>query len=162
MTTITTFTGKEVDPFALDDKDIEIEDIAHALALLCRFNGHCREFYSVAEHSVWVSENCLSEQALAGLLHDAAEAYLGDIPTPIKDQLPEFKKAEERAEAVIARVFGLAAAPDVKSVDTLAFEIEKAQLFVGPGDAAQNGLACLSWRKAEESFLRRFRELQAG
>lgn len=82
---IQTFTGKIVYPFSPDYEQINIVDIAHALSMKCRFNGHCREFYSVAQHCVEVSK--LSWNPLLGLLHDAPEAYIGDISAPIKNSL---------------------------------------------------------------------------
>ena len=70
---IQTFTGKRLDLDPPDPSQIDIEDIAHGLSMLCRFNGQCTRFYSVAEHSVHVSCEIESEIALVGLLHDAAE-----------------------------------------------------------------------------------------
>lgn len=102
-----TFTGKKFYPFNPDPKLICIEDIAHALSLLCRFNGHTKGFYSVALHSIYVTqvfsglvkstelEN--NDQAhLCALLHDATEAYCGDMVRPIKRGLPEYQQLEGR------------------------------------------------------------------
>ena len=86
---------------------ISIEDIAHGLSMLCRFNGQCTKFYSVAEHSVHVSYEIAPELALVGLLHDAAEAYLGDVPSPLKGQLVEFKSFEDDMEAAIGKKFDI-------------------------------------------------------
>ena len=79
-----TYTGKEFYPLDPNPADIDIKDIAHALSNCCRFAGHIKSFYSVAQHSVIVSELCEPENALAGLLHDASEAYLSDIARPVK------------------------------------------------------------------------------
>lgn len=84
MTFITTYTGRRFYPLDPQPSDVCIEDIAHALAMICRFNGHVREFYSVAEHSVHVSHIVPPEYALAGLLHDASEAYIADVSRPVK------------------------------------------------------------------------------
>lgn len=81
---IVTFTGRVIEPLNPDPAEIDILDIAHALSNQCRFTGHTNEFYSVAQHSVLVSRHCAPEDALWGLLHDASEAYLADIPRPVK------------------------------------------------------------------------------
>ncbi len=95
-----TYTGLLIDLINPRPEQINILDIAHALSNQCRFNGHCSEFYSIAQHSVLVSKRLLDlghgdECQLAGLLHDAAEAYIGDIITPVKSRLPDFKAIED-------------------------------------------------------------------
>jgi 5'-deoxynucleotidase YfbR-like HD superfamily hydrolase len=84
-TTIHTFTGLEFDPLNPDPKLINITDIAHSLSNLCRYTGHVRYFYSVAEHSYHASFLVRREFQMAALLHDASEAYLQDIAKPLKD-----------------------------------------------------------------------------
>lgn len=103
---IQTNSGQKVFPLDLAPEDISIGDIGHALGNICRFGGHCRHFYSVAQHSVLVSEYLPEGLALAGLLHDAAEAYLGDIMRPLKSRLwalpwgAESYRAVERFESI--------------------------------------------------------------
>ena len=106
MSTITTYTGHNIDPFCAEARDVDARDIAHALSLLCRANGHFPYFYSVGQHCL----NCAAEAAargysrrvqLACLLHDASEAYMADIPRPIKGHLPEYREAEGRLLEVI-------------------------------------------------------------
>jgi len=84
----------------------KIEEIAHALSNVGRFTGHTRAFYSVAQHSVLVSYHVPPEMALTALLHDASEAYLGDVSTHLKALLPEYKKIEQATERAIAKTFG--------------------------------------------------------
>lgn len=90
-----------------DPDDIELEDIAHALSNLCRFTGHSRTFYSVAQHSVLVSKLVPEEHALAGLMHDAEEAYFGDMSSPLKRILdsPTFVAAVDLIKSRIAEKF---------------------------------------------------------
>ena len=108
MSWIQTYSGKKFEPLAPALADIDIADIAHALSQLCRFNGHCRVFYSVAEHCVRASQIVAPELKLWALLHDAAEAYLADLPRPLKHQLAEYQAHEDRLLRSIAQRFELA------------------------------------------------------
>jgi len=101
MSWIQTYTGKKFYPLEPRAEDVCIEDIAHHLALTNRFSGATALPYSVAQHSVLVSLHVPPRLALHGLLHDAAEAYLADIPGPIKGDLPRFAAIERRLLQVI-------------------------------------------------------------
>jgi hypothetical protein len=103
---IRTFTGKVFDLKILDPDSICIEDIAHGLANTARFAGQLPVLYSVAQHSFHVAQSALKENQLAALLHDASEAYLGDMPSPFKKLLPDFKDYEDKLMKVIAKKFG--------------------------------------------------------
>jgi len=103
---IQTFTGRKFWPLDPKPEDVFIEDIAHSLSLTCRFGGHVKEFYSVAQHSVLVSECCMSQKKW-GLLHDAAEAYLADICKPIKPYMNGFADFEEDVLIAVSERFGL-------------------------------------------------------
>ncbi len=92
---IMTYTGKKFHFLDPQPEEIDIVDIAHALSLTCRFGGQCREFYSVAEHSIRMAEIVPQEYKLHALLHDASEAYLPDLPRPEKAELPQFKSMEQ-------------------------------------------------------------------
>jgi hypothetical protein len=105
---IQTYTGKK---FYLTDPTPDmvcLEDIAHALSMQCRFAGHTKQFYSVAQHSILVA-NLITEDELKiyGLLHDASETYLVDIPKPLKQLIPKYKSLEIRAMKAIAAKFNL-------------------------------------------------------
>ncbi|OGC69335.1 hypothetical protein A2415_03100 [candidate division WWE3 bacterium RIFOXYC1_FULL_39_7] len=107
---IGTYTGRRVHIFNPSADEIHILDIATALSRICRFNGHCRQFYSVAEHSILASLLFPPGiNAKAALFHDAGEAYLGDIVRPIKRQLEMkfYRKAEGNLYRLIAKIFGL-------------------------------------------------------
>jgi uncharacterized protein len=95
-----------------------IEDIAHGLSNICRYAGQCSRFYSVAEHSVYVSETAKGFEYPA-LMHDAAEAFLGDVSGPLKRLVPEFKKIEIEIERVIFSRFGLEWPPPAEVTQTL-------------------------------------------
>lgn len=109
---IETYTGKKFYPLDPRPEDVCIEDIAHSLAMQCRFNGHTRVFYSVAEHSVLMAQELKAfgyskETQLYGLLHDVAEAYLCDLPRPIKHQLSIYRYAERILQKMILSALGL-------------------------------------------------------
>ena len=172
---IQTFSGARFWPMDPRAEEVRIEDIAHALALVSRFGGHCRVFYSVAQHSVLVSEQCGPEDALAGLLHDSAEAYLGDIPRPLKRQ-PEmvgYRVAEARVQRVVFERFGLPWPMDmsVKIADEALLATEARDLMGVAGDfptwelpqpPLPNRVEPWDWATAKREFLYRFALLTMG
>ena len=106
MSYITTYSKQPLDPVTAAPEEIQLVDIAHALSLMCRANGHFPYFYSVAQHCV----NCVKEAQARGyservqlgcLLHDASEAYLSDVTRPIKQLLPYYLEVEDRLQNVI-------------------------------------------------------------
>lgn len=104
---IQTYSGKTFDLLNPDPFLIDISDIAHSLSMQCRFGGHSKEFYSVANHCLLVSLNVPEEDAMAGLLHDATEAYCQDIISPLKSYLPQYKNIEEGIWEAIAYKYKL-------------------------------------------------------
>jgi 5'-deoxynucleotidase YfbR-like HD superfamily hydrolase len=102
-------TGRRFWPLAPRPEDIDFRDIAHALSMQCRFSGHSRAFYSVAQHSVLVSHACDPQDALWGLMHDASEAYLVDIPKPLKIDVgfTSYRAAEDKLQVMLCVKFGL-------------------------------------------------------
>lgn len=103
---IRTFTGKSFDLRDIKPESICIEDIAHGLSNTARFGGHLPKMFNVAQHSVNVASGCSRKYKLAALLHDASEAYIGDLPSPFKKMMPEYQKIETRLMKVIAKKFG--------------------------------------------------------
>jgi 5'-deoxynucleotidase YfbR-like HD superfamily hydrolase len=128
---VSTFSGNRFYPLVPRIDRVAIEDIAHGLAYQCRFNGQTREFYSVAQHSLVVASLVEPRQRLAALLHDAAEAYLGDMVKPLKVLLPEFGVLEERVTDLIAAAFDLDFSDyaPIKRADLIALATEKRDLM---------------------------------
>lgn len=103
--TISTFSGIDFNILTPNPNNINIIDIAHSLSMQCRFTGHTPEFYSVAQHSVLVSRVVRPEFALQALFHDASEAYLTDIPRPLKPLMPQYETIEYNLTQLINHVF---------------------------------------------------------
>ena len=176
LPTILTVEGEYFD-FVAPGPGISLEAIARGLSNICRFNGQCRTFYSVAEHSVWVSRVVPSEWALVALLHDAAEAFIGDVTKPLKNLLPDYQAIERRVECAIAAKFGLPLAmpEEVKAADRQMLWVEQRQImnnrdgwhgtsppvpfFNAEVCAADIELDCLTPPRAYDSFMCRAEEL---
>lgn len=127
-----TYGGEPFSPLTATEDDVHITDIAHALGMVCRYAGHCRRFYSVAEHCVILSHTVDPENALWALLHDATEAYVGDMVRPLKVDMPAYRAVEDRLMAVIARKYGLPGTDmpaQVKEHDTRIVNDERAALM---------------------------------
>lgn len=177
---IQTYTGRCFDPFAPDPDQINIVDIAWGLSMKCRYNGACLRYYSVAEHSVVMSRwfatmrSCIELQRYA-LLHDANEAYLPDIPRPIKrhPSLINWRAIEDGVDKVVFERFGLAwpAPPEIGEADGRIIFDERPQVMRGSeldwrGTGQADGLGPLDvelpgWSQQEAAwqFLARFHEV---
>lgn len=167
---IQTYTGRLFYPLAPRPEDVHIDDVAHALSLLCRYTGHTRVFYSIAQHSVLASNYAPPEHALWALLHDASEAYLCDMARPVKLLMPEYLQAEEALERCVAARFALSwpmPAP-VREVDRRLLATERRDLMAPPPrpwvsteriDPYPEVIAAWTPRVAEVQFLARFKEL---
>lgn len=165
---IQTYTGKRFYPFDARREDIDIRDIAHALAMQCRYAGHCLRFYSVAEHCVHLSQHLHPQHGLLvarwALLHDAREAYLVDIPRPLKPQLTNYHDIEAKLMAVIAPRFALyGEMPNaVKDADSCILADEVAQNMAPAGNVIcprpALGITLEFWtpEQAEREFLAQF------
>lgn len=166
-----TRSGNKFFPLDARPEDVLIEDIAFALSNVSRFGGHTR-FYSVAEHSCIVADHLPPALKLLGLLHDATEAYLGDVVRPLKQQLPEYKRAESNLWKVIAKRFSLPVdmPPIIKEVDNRALLAERNHLM----EANENTrnwywdtyvvplpcfIHCHSPEPARREFMKRYNEL---
>jgi hypothetical protein len=138
MSWMQTYTGKRFSLPVTPDM-FALADIAHALAYTCRYGGHSPRFYSVAEHSILLAKHAMSvgreDLARVALMHDAAEAYIGDMPRPLKVQLKEFVALERHVEQAIEQWLGWSIHdPTVKEWDTAILGDERAALFPGSPD----------------------------
>lgn len=162
---IQTFTGRFVRPLELTPDDIDIVDIAHSLSMKTRWAGMSREYFSVAQHCFLTSVYCIDP--LWGLLHDASEAYLNDIPTGVKLQLPRFEVIEDRAHYCVSQAFDLPwpMPACVKVVDRRMLVTEQRDLMPSGDDYHYDvepytwTIEPWDWKKAKDAFLRRFEEL---
>lgn len=160
MSKMRLYSGKQIDPLNMTVDDICIEDIAHSLSLQCRFGGHCSEFYSVAQHSICVSVHVAPKNAMWGLLHDASEAYLLDVITPLKESsaMAEYREAEKGIMRLIAKKFGLKRYPvEVKLIDFKALATEARDFGIDldqdyPSKAFNHKLYPQNPQSAERSF----------
>lgn len=193
---IQTFSGGTFSIAQPRAQDVRLDDVAHALARQCRFTGHTREFYSVAQHSVLVSQcamvlydpDIVDEEELdaarrvgrLGLLHDASEAYLCDVATPVKALLTNYQALEDVVQAVVLDAFGVAAdAADwqlVHDADRFVFLAEVRDLMTPSApvwsSSDRTEIHCRAWPRgevvpwsageAEARFLQRFHQLFTG
>jgi len=167
---IQTYSGRRFNPTNPNPDAIVIQDIAHALSMQCRFSGHCKKFYSVAQHSVYVSHICNEEDALWGLLHDASEAYLVDVPRPLKrsGKIEGYIEFERVMQEAVCKRFGLPIKEphSVKKADTKLLATEARDLmhplhpdWVQPITALPFTIESWSPDKAKDMFMQRFFEL---
>jgi len=169
--TILLASGNYFDLLAPEHSTFTIEDVAHGLSNTCRFAGQCIRFYSVAQHSVIVSQHVPPEFAFAGLMHDAAEAFIGDITKPLKDILPDYRALEKRIEAAVLQRFGLPAVmpPEVKEIDVVMLATEQAQLMRNRDDWNYTRgrtpipieIPAMGPEAAKAAFLARYAEVRA-
>lgn len=169
-----TYSGRRMSILNPQPEDIYIEDIAAAISKQCRFNGHCKSFYSVGQHCIYGSELAFKyydrEVAKEFLLHDATEAFVGDLVRPVKVHLPEFETIEQRFWKAIATRFNLPLlmSEECKYIDDVMVTWEKRDLLPNSEDWPKlpdishlnlPTLNCLSWEHVEWAYLKRYKEL---
>lgn len=165
-----TYSGIKFFPLDPKPEEIKIEDIAHALSMLCRFTGHCMSFYSVAEHCCHICDAAPEDHKLEALLHDGSEAYLADISRPVKRYLKDYVKIEENITKVINEKFGLkdSSYEIVKDLDNRILHDESSQImnisdkWNIPGKPLGVKLKLFSPNVAEEEFMLRFNQYRKG
>jgi len=173
LTWIQTYSGRKFYPLNPSIGDIYIEDIAQSLSMLCRFTGHCNNFYSVAQHSVLVSYICKHKHALHGLLHDASEAYLSDLNSPLKrsGEFENYKMYENKLQSLINLKFGLkdVEPKNVKNADIKLLATEARDFmsplhsdWVQPCDPLPFKIDPLPPAEAKDLFMDRYIELTHG
>lgn len=177
MSFIRTYEGKNFHIFEPKVEDVCIGDIAHALSNLCRFAGHSRSFYSVAQHSVLVSrilegQGYAAMVVMIGLMHDAPEAYIVDLPTPIKLQMPFYMDTEAKIWRCITEKFGIKCDGEsyraLQIADNMAFATEATSLMDVPKEWSSrpdfkpypNDVIPLVPEEAKDLFMKRFEELK--
>ena len=166
-TTMQTYTGALVDLQSFSQADVRLPDIAHALSLINRYTGHTLYPYTVAQHSVIVSRLCSPENALWGLMHDASEAYLGDVASPLKHMLPQYRTLEQHVQQQIAKRFGLVwpMPAEVHDADTRVLLAEKAWLMSVEHDWGIEAApvtvpkVAWGWNESKVEFEKRAKEL---
>lgn len=165
---IETVSGSRFYPLQPHKSFFRLGDIAHALSYICRFAGHSSSFYSVGDHSIRVSLIVPEKDAMWGLLHDASEAYLVDIPKPLKIYLPDYRRLEESVQSEIAQRFGLQMPmpESVKLADRILLRTEQRDLMPYSPDVWDKSITPLkdiiiplSPTEAKQKFLDRFKEL---
>jgi uncharacterized protein len=167
--TIMLHSGATLDFLNPRASDFTLDDIAHGLSNICRYAGQCDRFYSVAEHSILVSE-VTETFKLEALMHDAAEAFLGDVTRPLKQVVPEFKVLERNIQQAINERFGLSdiTLAEIKTADLSVLAAEQAQIMpaglsdwaVGAGiTPAAIRVSYLQPTEAKTRFLTRYHQL---
>lgn len=156
---ITTFTQKYVNVFDPKPEMFCIEDIAHALSHQCRFGGHLPEFYSVAQHSVICAKLASDKNKLTALMHDSSEAYLLDIPRPIKGRILNYYEIEDNLMKCLSSVFGFThpMPNEVKEIDDLMLRNEWEALMLRNMEYPVP--ECWSPSSAKQKFLLMFNQL---
>lgn len=168
---ILTHSGQYFDFTNPDRYVLRVKDIAHGLANACRFAGQCKEFYSVAQHSIYVSRLVPECDAFVGLMHDCAEAFLGDVTRPLKKMLADYREIEKRVEASLFAKLGISLPmpASVKEADLIMLKTEQIKLMPGHDDewgaitdVKPSKVIIVSPLSPEESyfaFMERYREL---
>lgn len=174
MGAITTYTGHKFDPMNPQMETLDIRDIAHALSLTCRGNGHVKQFFSVGQHCIMCAREAMargySKRVVLGcLLHDASEAYMSDVPRPFKEMLPEYVKLEEKLiDLIYMRFIGSTLSEEelrlVSKVDDAVLYYDMLELFGVPwGEKSalevEPDYTIQPFEEVEQTYLKLFEEI---
>lgn len=155
---IRTFSGQHVNVFEPNPDTLLISDIAHALSHQCRFGGHLPYFYSVAQHSLLCYMIANEESKFDALMHDASEAYLLDMPKPIKLELPDYNVIEDNLMNVLANKFNFnyPKSPEVERVDVYLLKWEWEVIMLNNTKSNYPPIDCMTPEETKREFLRVF------